>query len=214
MGKIGKRLNGEPINSVGGGRLVAYDLGTGALLWTYVSGGGASAPVVSGRAVYVKGNDGTVYRLDGATGAVQWHTQPSPQARAAYDPNSIQLPPVIAGRLVFADAGHAVNAYDLVTGVGRWTAKAPTGQPLAMIGTTLYTLSLGGTMEWFDVATGARRGSAAVRGSDFALPAVSDGAMIAAFVRNDNGPTPGPGTLPHGPGPGVDGGLVAVEPTR
>ncbi len=54
----------------------ALDAGTGALLWSYMTGGpeGASSPAVSNGAVYIGSNypDNRVYALNASNGTLLW----------------------------------------------------------------------------------------------------------------------------------------------
>src|SRR5215469_6710066 len=59
---------------VGSDKLYALDAVTGALKWSYITGGGGinSSPKVTNGVVYVGSDDDKLYALDAVTGALKW----------------------------------------------------------------------------------------------------------------------------------------------
>jgi outer membrane protein assembly factor BamB len=52
--------------------VLALNARTGSLLWSYLTGDGASEPVVANGVVYVGSSDNNIYALNARTGAKLW----------------------------------------------------------------------------------------------------------------------------------------------
>ncbi|MGE0386346.1 MAG: PQQ-binding-like beta-propeller repeat protein [Gammaproteobacteria bacterium] len=84
-----------------------------------------SQPVLAAGALYVAGQDGTVYALDAETGCVRWTYQARAEVRGGISLSSWRardgtaLPP----RAYFSDSAMHVYALDLQTGREIWTAR-------------------------------------------------------------------------------------------
>ncbi len=90
--------------------------------WTWPTGGRVdSSPAVVNGIVYVGSNDGKLYALDGASGALVW---------AATTGGVVESSPSVSNGIVYvgSDDGR-MHAYDAATGVIRWTSGV-LGAPL------------------------------------------------------------------------------------
>jgi outer membrane protein assembly factor BamB len=120
--------------------LYALD-GRGLFLWSYETGDNiATRPLVVDGAVVVGSEDGTVYSLDGATGAERW---------TAHVASAIVSSPVLVGDVVVigSDAG-LVSGFDASTGEQRWTytASGAVEAPIVADDGTVYIASRVGTL--------------------------------------------------------------------
>ncbi|MGZ4639412.1 MAG: outer membrane protein assembly factor BamB family protein [Actinomycetes bacterium] len=113
-----------------GTRLSAYDLGgTPSQLWsTELPTLGDATFHVAGRGIVVRASDGSVYRVDGATGHVAWRAVPGPPALGygtvlAVGPT---VGVVLADPADGPDRGRTVVGLDLASGAERWRARLGT----------------------------------------------------------------------------------------
>lgn len=176
----------------------AFDATTGHPRWTTSTGTGSgvdpamssySMPVVGNGAVFVGGDDGAVYGLDAATGAVRWR---SASVAVGGSAGAATLVPglgptssvAVAGNLVYA-AGldGALHAFDAATGTARWTApigvvNAFGSAPVVIDGTV--AVQSDEALHTFDVVTGAPRWTSDLLGGDlfsFVPPVATAGAV-------------------------------------
>jgi outer membrane protein assembly factor BamB len=97
--------------------MTALDAKTGKLIWKAATGGWVwSTPVIADNSVYFGDQDGTLFSLDAASGAVRWQIKPDQAENRA-----ITSTPVIVGdTLYFASNAGILYAVDLATGTPRW----------------------------------------------------------------------------------------------
>lgn len=153
----------------------AFDAATGHPRWVTSTGtspavdpalSSYSMPVVSDGTVFVGGDDGAVYALDAATGAVRWSSATFAVGGSAGGASLVPgLGPTssvtVAGGVVYAAGRDGVlHALDVATGAVRWTApigavNAFGSAPLVVDG-TVYVQS-DDALHAFDAVTGARR---------------------------------------------------------
>lgn len=124
-GRVGARqgpavADGHVYAAAAGGRVRAFDLQTGQVLWEYESKAAkdkdpprlSGGPGAGGGLVVVGGLDGEVIALDAANGAEKWHARVGNEVIAA---------PVIADGLVFVRSNDGrVTAFDAGSGERRW----------------------------------------------------------------------------------------------
>jgi outer membrane protein assembly factor BamB len=161
--------------------------GAPVVLWRARTGGAVrSTPAIVAGVVYVGSDDGTVYALDAASGAVRWR---------AWTGDPVVASPAVADGLVYigAYAGEnagALFALDAASGAVRWAVRMPEGSPFAspvVVDGTVYAAS---TRQLYalDAATGAVRWSFAMfnqggGGDVFPSPAVADGVVYVGGTR-------------------------------
>jgi len=158
------------------GRLYALDRLTGAIRWSFRTGGkikgGAAA---AGRTIVVGSYDGRVYALDARTGAERW---------SAADGSSIYANPVIVdGRAVVGDLGGSISAFRLADGQRLWstrTAGYVYGSG-AVWKHAVYVGSYDGRLYALDAATGQIRWTFDAGGPISGSPTVVGG--IVYFAR-------------------------------
>jgi outer membrane protein assembly factor BamB len=101
------------------GTLHAYDAATGTERWSRTSEHRFSVPAIVGGVVYTH-TTGTVFALDGSTGAVLWESQAGsvvPDERTT----------VADGMVFAATEGGDLDAFDAETGELRWSVRVGTG---------------------------------------------------------------------------------------
>ena len=101
-----------------GGALLALDAQTGALVWTYATGGLGpvmSSPAVFYGKVYFLSSDGNIYALDAATGALVWSV--------FIDPGFLpwSSPAVHAGRVFIAASSGTLYCLNAFNGAVIWS---------------------------------------------------------------------------------------------
>jgi len=120
--------------------VAAYDLGTGQERWRFVTEGPVRfAPVAAGGRVWFASDDGHLYCVDAATGALRWKVRGAPDDRADYrmlvnGRMSSRWParggPVLAGETIYfgcgvwPSEGVFLLAVDANTGAVRWRNSA------------------------------------------------------------------------------------------
>ena len=116
--------------------VTAYDLGTGAERWRFITEGPVRfAPVVGGGVVYFGSDDGFLYAVDAATGSLKWKTRGAPDDRPDHrmlvnSRMSSRWPvrggPVLQDGVLYAGCGLWPSegvflvAVDSATGVVKW----------------------------------------------------------------------------------------------
>ncbi len=111
-------------------KVVAYDLHTGEVLWSYQDRaryyavpaglGPRATPTISGNRVYSVGSTGILNCLDFETGEQLWTTNIFEENSAEPPPWGISISPLVLDELVIVSAGGAV-AYHKDTGALAWT---------------------------------------------------------------------------------------------
>ena len=151
-------------------KVYALDVETGAVKWTFFTGGPVRfAPTVADGKVYVGSDDGFVHCLDGETGALLWKFTPAEERRLIPgNRRLVSFCPVRTGLAVtngtvcfaaglFPDEGVYLCALDGATGAPKWVKKqdnlSPQGYILAS-DTRLYVPTGRATPAVFDLATG------------------------------------------------------------
>ncbi len=103
------------------GGVVAFDARSGRSVWRYTTGFAVrNAPAVASDTVVIADNNGTVYALEAATGALAWTYDLS----EGYDEvvSAMYAAPTIADGVVYAGTQKHFAAIDLATGVAIWTS--------------------------------------------------------------------------------------------
>ncbi|MFT4030000.1 MAG: PQQ-binding-like beta-propeller repeat protein [Protaetiibacter sp.] len=160
-------------------QLVAYD-DRGMRLWARAYADLVLAPPVSDGAggAIVVALDGTVARLDLATGAERWSTELRTDAAAA---------PVVAGGVVAVlDRGPTVHALALADGHERWAASVATPSTLASDGTGIAVVGETGDLTVLESSDGEVRWADAVDGVTRAALVV-DGVLVVASDESSTG---------------------------
>jgi outer membrane protein assembly factor BamB len=152
------------------GNVYALDAKTGANLWSFATGGGASSPAVVDGVVYVGSDDDNLYALDAATGNELWSF-----ATGSY----VESSPAVANGIVYVGSDDDnVYAIDAKTGAKRWTFT--TGDPVsnspAVADGVVYIGSLDRNVYALNAATGNKLWSFS--------PASADGYPDTAAVAN------------------------------
>jgi outer membrane protein assembly factor BamB len=141
-------------------RVYCVNASTGALLWTYLTGGPIySSPTITAERLYIGSDDGSLYCLNAVTGAVEW--------RYTTGRRIVSVPAVAHGRVVVGSADHSIYCLDAVTGAKLWqyatgntVLSSPTiVQDAVVIGSVdgyVYCLTLSsGDVVWrFQASTG------------------------------------------------------------
>jgi eukaryotic-like serine/threonine-protein kinase len=154
-------------------KLYAFDASTGALKWTYNTGGGPSSPAVANGVVYVGSGDHKLYALDASTGRLIWTSAPTGAA--------IDSSPAVASGVVYVGSfDHKLYAFNASTGRTIWTS-APTGDRIfsspAVANGVVYVGSLDHSLYAFNASTGTTLWTAATGGQMFSSPAVVNGVV-------------------------------------
>ncbi|MCQ0969064.1 PQQ-binding-like beta-propeller repeat protein (plasmid) [Paracoccus sp. TK19116] len=151
-------LTGDPVIAgdtlYGGsssGRISAFDMGTGAELWSAREG--ANSPVVPvGGSIFAVNDQSELVRIDAATGGLIWR-MPLPyftdQRVRRQDSIHAQYGPVLAGgRLFVAGSDGQLRAFDPSSGAMVAQAAIPGGAAAAPVvaGQTLYVVSRAGQL--------------------------------------------------------------------
>jgi outer membrane protein assembly factor BamB len=194
---VGGKRFGNP--STGG--LAAFDAATGRLLWhaefapehpgqsSGCFGGVGLAPGV----VIAAAEDGRVYALDRATGAVQWvaprvHPLPSESSAGSYD--DTRPVRVVGGVAVVGSTTGVVVGLDAATGRERWRTSSGGGSVIDRLttdGELAFVGALGGNLLAIDARTGAIRWQTGIvpgEGGEFwPMPAVDGDRLYVAGKR-------------------------------
>ena len=142
--------------------------------WHYKTGGAVnSSPAVYGGIVYVGSDDGYLYAINVATGALKWK---SPTAGKIYYSS-----PAVSGTTVYVGS-YSPNLWAINTANGavRWTygdgsvVYSPT-----VVGNTVYFGTNSGNIYALDATTGAKRWNSPTGGLVSATPAVANGIVYA-----------------------------------
>lgn len=114
---------------IAGGKLIAKAAATGKTLWSYGTGlGDATIAGVNGTKLYVGGKDGSVYRVDAATGkGARVYRAPSGQAPSLS----------VEGKTLYVIAGGSLISVDLATGKEKWRNQDGKSLPQRVGGTLL-----------------------------------------------------------------------------
>jgi len=104
--------NGTVYVGSGDHRVYALDATTGALLWSYTTGGAVdSSPTVADGTVYVGSNDHKIYALNQTTGTLIWNYTTE---------GIVYSSPALADGAVFIGSSDRVYALDVTTGALIW----------------------------------------------------------------------------------------------
>ncbi|MDO5630870.1 MAG: PQQ-binding-like beta-propeller repeat protein [Paracoccus sp. (in: a-proteobacteria)] len=151
-------MTGDPVIAGGrlyggtsSGRITAFDLGTGAEIWS--ARDGANSPVVvAGGSIFAVNDQAELIRLDAATGGVIWrvalpyYTTERPRRQ---DRIFASYGPVLAGgRLFVASSDGVLRVFDPASGALTGQAAIPGGAAAApaVAGQTLYVVSRNGQL--------------------------------------------------------------------
>jgi outer membrane protein assembly factor BamB len=176
---------------VGGGEegspadIVAYNAGSGAVLWTDQAGRypQPGAPAVSHGRVFVERDDG-LYAFDEANGAELWH-------RAVPGGEGRYAPVVRAGIVLVGEEG--VQALDATTGDPRWTYRPVTGVPFAtgmlVVADGIVYAHIGAQLVALSLTQGVVRWSRTMDPNPFLIfdssPAVANGVVYIVGTPKD-----------------------------
>jgi outer membrane protein assembly factor BamB len=149
----------------------AFDEITGALKWTYTTGGNAaySSPAASNGIVYVGSGDYYLYALDAVTGALKWRYA---TGGVIYD-----SPNVVNGIVYFGSYDDKVYAVNATTGTLVWshlTGNVVYSTPMIANG-VVYVGSYDGYLYALNAATGAQIWAFNAGASVSASPALAGG---------------------------------------
>ncbi|MEU6296187.1 PQQ-binding-like beta-propeller repeat protein [Streptomyces erythrochromogenes] len=163
-------------------RLTALSPNTGTPMWAkeFDQDEVASAPVESGRAVYLVGRAGYVYSIDAKSGVERWREKAGRRMAAA---------PLVVGDTVFVGGAdpHRLTAFDARTGTLKWH-KAGDGAflsaPFAVGNAVCAAHRAGGLIAW-DIQTGRRLWSRELRWEQDlqGSPLVEDGTLYVTDSR-------------------------------
>lgn len=192
---VGIRRFGNPIT----GGIAALDARTGVVRWRREfspsrpgqDAGSLGGAVFAGNLVVVTADDGRVYGLARADGAVRWVGAPRPENVAA---GGDTRPLALAGQrdnqvVVAGSTTGTLTAFDAVSGTVRWEASADRGSayaPLAADASQVYATHLGGQLAAFDVATGRVRwiaGDTDAAGEFTPSPALADDVLYVGGLN-------------------------------
>ena len=132
-------------------KIYCLDASTGALVWSYTTGGGVvSSPAVVGGVVYVGSTDGKVYALNAMTGAQVWNYTTG---------GDVESSPAVVGGVVFVGSDDGkVYALNATTGAqvwsyttGNWVWSSP-----AVVGGVVYVGSEDHKVYALNAMTGAQ----------------------------------------------------------
>jgi outer membrane protein assembly factor BamB len=176
----------------GNGKLYAVDAKTGALKWTFASGGMIrSTPLVHGAHVYVGSWDGKLYCVDRQSGHETWSYQTK---------DAVQASPAYAdGKIVFGGRDPRLFALDAETGTEVWTHPYTDGswvESSAVVrGNTLYVGSSDSLkLSAFDIPSGKEIWTFHTNGWSWMTPLVDDGVVYIGAIAA----TPYPQTIKPG----------------
>lgn len=168
-----------------GACIYALDADSGATRWTYATAAlyDLLDPQMVGGVVYTTGQDGTVYALRAASGALLWRGQP---AGAGHDVFPSLL---VAGSTVYVGgADGRLYALDAGTGATRWSYQSSATNPyptiasiprVTLAGTTLYVATDREAVVALDAATGAVRWTRATQQIAIEAPVLVGGTLYA-----------------------------------
>jgi outer membrane protein assembly factor BamB len=152
------------------GRVRALDAATGALRWSFPTGGPIKAgAALAGRNAIVGSYDGSLYALDERTGALRW--------AAVVGARFYATPAVAGGRVIDATTDGVVHAFDTRSGAERWSrsigrfaySAAAVARGRAYVGSydhRLYALDVhSGDIVWTYRAPGPVSGAPTVLGN-------------------------------------------------
>jgi outer membrane protein assembly factor BamB len=178
--------NGRVYVGTLGGRLVALDASTGAVLWSHPPDALAgdtvwTSPAIADGVVYFAANRpwAVIYALDAATGQPLWTESPTLSI-------IISSPVVHEGVVYLAFNDHKVIALDAATGATKWTADAGSGMyasPAVAEGRLYVTVHNRGLLA-LDVLTGAQLWLAPMNGPQWSSPAAGKG-IVYVGSRDD-----------------------------
>jgi hypothetical protein len=148
--------------------------------WTQATGNGVeSSPAVVDGVVYAGSDDGKVYALDAATGAVRWQLQTGGAVTSS--------PAVTSGAVYIGSGDGKVYALNPATGAVLWetqTGGAVTSSPAVTSG-AVYIGSGDGKVYALNPATGAVLWATLTGGSVASSPAVANGVVyVGSFDDN------------------------------
>jgi len=150
----------------GDAKVYALDAVTGALRWSYSTGGQAySSPAVADGVVYVGSSDNKLYALDAATGALKW----------SYTTGSrVDASPAVAGGVVYVGSDK-VYALEAATGTLKCSYTGGGGF-VAVANGVVYAASWNKTLYALDAATCSLRWTYTAGGA-LSSPAVANGSV-------------------------------------
>lgn len=179
-----------------GGDVVALDVATGRILWTFHAGGAVlAAPAVREARVYAGSINGFVFALDAARGTLQWKRD----TRGAV----VSTPTLAGSFLVVGNRAYDLLGLDAGTGAmawkryiwGSWVESSAT-----VLGDVAYVGSSdAAVVSAYDASSGRRLWSADVHGWTWGQPAVTERSVYAGVSGLVGYPVP------------LVGGVVAID---
>ena len=150
----------------------ALNASTGALLWSYLTGGSVDAsPAVANGVVYIGSFDGNMYALDASTGTKLWN----------FSAGAIGSSAVVANGVIYFGSGDgSVYALNASTGVKLWSyanAGINYSSPAVANGVVYIGSFLDGNGYALNASTGAKLWSYTTGGEVDASPAVANGVV-------------------------------------
>lgn len=180
----------------GDGKVRAVELTTGAVRWSFATGGRIrSTPAISGETVYVGSADGHLYAIDLASGEERWRFATEgaslDAAEFGFDRRTVQGTPVVADGTVFV-GGRDANLYavDAATGSLRWSSNDGTtawvvSAPAVFEHRVYETRSSSGLVRALDVESGEELWRTELGGFVFVSPVVVGELLYAASEAGD-----------------------------
>jgi outer membrane protein assembly factor BamB len=143
-----------PTDSDAQGRLYAFDVASGDLLWKIPFDGGiAATPLLADGRIVAVSMQGEVVSVDPKDGKVVWRVLPAGKLKPLpYVPS-----PASAGERIFvADNTNRLFTLDVSTGATRWqtTLADRASTALVIVENTLVVGTADGSMNWFDSESG------------------------------------------------------------
>jgi outer membrane protein assembly factor BamB len=150
--------------------------------WRFDNGGRGS-PAVAGNAVYVLGQDNTVYALDTADGTKQWTFQTG-EADIEFRRPAYPSPTVADGMVYTGSLDGNVYALNASDGTEQWTFETENkvSSSPAVVDGTLYVGGEDSNVYALDVTDGTEQWSFETEDSIYSSPTVADGTIyISGF---------------------------------
>jgi outer membrane protein assembly factor BamB len=152
------------------------DAGPGQQVWAFPTGGSVSAnPAVVAGVVYVGSQDGYLYTVNSATGALAWRHLASGLSAA---------PTVTAGNVCIADTAGTFYAINADTGGLTWQVAVMSApdfmQGWAITGGSVMVPTTSGAIQVYDAANG-KKGTSYTTSAGFSWAVDTDGGFIYAL---------------------------------
>ncbi len=159
------------------GNVYCLNAATGALTWSYASGGDVRSPAVADGRVYFGSWGDKVYCLNAVTGALMWSYTTSGGVYSS--------PAVAAGRVYIGSYDSKIYCLNGTTGLSIW--KYTTGSTIysspAVADGKVYVGSRNGVLYCLNAAEGTLNWSYATSGDIYSSPAFADGKV---YIGSDD----------------------------